>query len=84
MNQLIYKHFNPLPGGNRDKTMNYTYYDSEAGQQSQTFDKLSAIIKHIEDFGYNGDSSGTIFQDGEPIIEYDSSETGLTWSSVNK
>lgn len=59
----------------------YNYYDSIAGHQTQTFDKLSECIKYIEDFGHEGDESsiGIIYANSEPIFEYRSSKDGLTW-----
>ena len=42
--------------------LEFTYSDSEAGMQSETFTSLSSIVKYIEDFGYNGDSDGIVFQ----------------------
>lgn len=59
------------------KTFNYT--DSEAGKQTDKFDTLSEVIAHIENFGWNGDSEGVIFQNEEPIIEYVSRENELSW-----
>lgn len=60
----------------------YTYTDSEAGKQKDKFDSLSEIVKHIEEFGYHGDSDGVVLQDSEPIIEYSSREHGLTWQKA--
>ena len=58
---------------------NFTYSDSEAGTQTEKFNTLGDIIAHIENFGWNGDSEGVIFQNEEPILEYVSHENGLTW-----
>ena len=60
-------------------TLKFTYTDSEAGKQNEVFNTLSEIVKYIEDFGYNGDSEGMIFQDDEPILEYVSRENGMYW-----
>ena len=62
------------------KTFNYT--DSEAGTQKEKFNTLSEIIAHIENFGWNGDSEGVIFQNEDPILEYVSRENRLTWKKV--
>jgi ATP-dependent RNA circularization protein (DNA/RNA ligase family) len=65
----------------------FTYADSLAGSQSEKFNSLSAIIKHIENFGWNGDSEGVIFKDipdgKEALIKYISRETGLSWDRIN-
>lgn len=63
------------------KAQNYsfTYYDSVAGEQQKKHKILSEIIKYIEDFGYHGDSVGTVFCDGVPIMEYVSSKEKLIW-----
>lgn len=57
----------------------FTYLDSEAGAQKETFNTLSEITAHIESFNYTQDSCGTVFQDGEAIIEYQSTENGIVW-----
>lgn len=62
---------------------NFNYTDSEAGKQTEKFNTLSEIIAHIENFGWNGDSEGVIFQIEEPILEYISRENGLTWRKVD-
>lgn len=59
--------------------LQYTYTDSLAGTQALTVDKLSAAIKHIEDFGWHGDSQGYVLQNGKPILEYLSLEDKLQW-----
>lgn len=61
------------------KNLKFSYTDSEAGKQNETFETLGEIVKYIEDFGYNGDSEGTIFQNDEPILEYVSRENGIYW-----
>ncbi len=58
----------------------YTYSDSEAGMQTEKFNKLSELLTHIESFDYTKDSNGVIFQDEKPIIEYCSYESGLSFS----
>ena len=58
---------------------NFNYTDSEAGKQTEKFNTLSEIIAHIENFGWNGDSEGIVFQNEKMILEYVSSENGLTW-----
>lgn len=63
------------------RTFNYT--DSVAGKQIEKFNTLSEIIAHIENFGWNGDSEGIIFQNEEPILEYVSHENGLTWRKAD-
>jgi hypothetical protein len=60
----------------------FTYSDSVAGMQSCTFNRLSEVISHIEDFGHNGDSDGVVFQDGVPILMYISFMDGLTWNAI--
>jgi len=60
-------------------TMKYTYSDSEAGMQRESFNSLPEIIAHIESFPYKGDSDGIVFQDGAAIIEYSSRACGLSW-----
>ena len=60
-------------------SLKYTYSDSVAGLQSEEFEKLSDIIKYLEDFGWYGDSEGIIFQNNENILEYESRENGITW-----
>lgn len=60
-------------------TTKFTYSDSEAGNQKDVFTTLSEIVKFIEDFGWNGDSEGIIFQNDEPILEYVSRQDSLTW-----
>lgn len=64
------------------ETLKFTYSDSEAGTQKKSFFSLSEIVKHIEDFGWHGDSEGSIMQDGELILGYTSRETGLTWLTI--
>lgn len=65
------------------ETLNFTYSDSVAGMQSETFSNLNEIVKYIEDFGYNGDSDGIILQNDEPILCYISREKGLLWTKAN-
>jgi len=60
----------------------FTYSDSEAGTQKENFTELSDIVKHIEGFGWHGDSKGVILQNDEPILEYVSREDGLIWSKL--
>lgn len=62
--------------------LEFTYSDSEAGMQNETFTILSSIVKHIEDFVYNGDSDGIVFQNEEPILSYSSKESGIQWGTV--
>ncbi len=64
------------------KTLKFTYSDSVAGMQSETFTLLSEIVKYIESFGWNGDSEGVIFQNDEPILEYVSREDSLVWANI--
>lgn len=64
------------------KELEFTYSDSEAGMQSETFKSLSSIVKYIEDFGWNGDSDGIVFQNEEPILSYSSKESGIQWGTV--
>lgn len=59
----------------------FTYADSQAGIQQEKFNSLSSIVKYIEDFGWNGDSEGVIFQNEEEILEYISREDWLVWRS---
>jgi hypothetical protein len=61
---------------------NFNYTDSKAGTQTKMFNTLSEIIAHIENFGWNGDSEGVIFQNEDPIFEYVSRENRLTWRKV--
>lgn len=64
------------------KELEFTYSDSEAGMQSETFKSLSSIVKYIEDFGWNGDSEGIIYENEIPILSYSSKESGLQWGTV--
>ena len=64
------------------KKLEFTYSDSEAGMQSETFKSLSSIVKYIEDFGCNGDSEGIIYENEIPILSYSSKESGLQWGTV--
>lgn len=64
------------------KELEFTYSDSEAGMQSETFKSLSSIVKYIEDFGWNGDSEGIIYENEIPILSYSSKEPGLQWGTV--
>lgn len=65
----------------------YTYADSLGGSQSEKFVSFSEIVKHIEDFGWHGDSEGVIFKDvpngKEVVVMYTSRENTLTWSRIN-
>jgi hypothetical protein len=61
----------------------YTYSDSEAGMQHESFSSLSGITNHIESFEYTQDSDGVIFQDGKSIIEYSSIESGIIWKATD-
>ena len=67
------------------ETLKFNYSDSVAGMQTETFSKLSEIIKYIEDFGHEGEetSYGVIFQNDEPVLEYESSQDGLIWRNAN-
>jgi hypothetical protein len=58
----------------------YTYSDSEAGNQSVSFEKLSEMISYLENFSAVGESYGVIYQNEKPILEYHSNENGLSWS----
>lgn len=60
----------------------FSYSDSVAGMQSETFNNLSEIVSYIEKFGYNGDSEGIIYQNDEQILMYISREDGIIWSSL--
>ena len=65
----------------------FTYSDSVAGMQSVKFNKLSELIKYIEDFGHTGEesSSGIIYDNGDPILMYNSSlEDGLFWQNYGE
>ena len=64
------------------KKLEFTYSDSEAGMQSETFKSLSSIVKYIEDFGWNGDSEGIIYENEIPILSYSSKESGIQWGTV--
>jgi len=59
----------------------YTYLDSIAGLQTKKFEKLSEIIKYIEDFGHHSEkeSSGCVYFNETPIIMYTSSGNGVFW-----
>ena len=61
------------------KKLEFTYSDSEAGMQSESFKSLSSIVKYIEDFGWNGDSEGIIYENEIPILSYSSKESGIQW-----
>ena len=64
----------------------FRYSDSLAGNQTIAFDKLSELIKHIEDFGHTGEetSYGTILQNEEPIFEYISNSNMFRWKATDK
>lgn len=64
------------------KKLEFTYSDSEAGMQSESFKSLSSIVKYIEDFGWNGDSEGIIYENEIPILSYSSKESGIQWGTV--
>lgn len=57
----------------------FFYFDSEAGLQGQRFSLLSELIKHIEDFGWHGDSEGVIYANDTVILNYVSTKSGITW-----
>lgn len=61
----------------------YTYSDSVAGMQRESFNSLSQLIAHIESFKYIEDSDGVVFQDGEAILEYSSIESGIIWQATD-
>lgn len=63
--------------------MIYTYSDSLAGLQSNTFDTLSETIAHIEGFDAKGESGGTVYQDGEAILAYHSTESSISWIGLD-
>lgn len=67
------------------ENLKFTYSDSVAGMQTETFSNLSEIIKYLEDFGHEGEetSYGIIFQNDEPILEYVSTQEGLEWRNAN-
>jgi len=52
----------------------FTYYDNIGGRQTQDFSSLEEIKKHIEDFGWHGDSEGVVYKNGRPVLEYISRE----------
>lgn len=60
----------------------YTYSDSVAGAQKETFNSLSEIANHIESFGWYGDSTGIIYQSGVEVIKYISTESELIWEKI--
>lgn len=64
----------------------FTYSDSVAGMQVEKFDKLSEIIKYIEDFGHVGEesSTGVIYENDDPILMYNSSPDGLSWQKYGE
>ena len=64
------------------KKLEFTYSDSKAGMQSESFKSLSSIVKYIEDFGWNGDSEGIIYENEIPILSYSSKESGIQWGTV--
>ena len=64
------------------KKLEFTYSDSEAGMQSESFKSLSSIVKYIEDFGWNGDSEGIVYENETPILSYSSKESGIQWGTV--
>lgn len=63
-----------------DQQTVFTYSDSVAGKQTQKFSSLKEIKEYIENFGWHGDSEGTVFKNGTPICEYMSREDDLHWS----
>lgn len=64
------------------KKLQYTYSDSEAGEQDVVFETLSEIVKYIEDFDKVGESDGIIYQNDVPILSYSNREYGLSWGTV--
>jgi hypothetical protein len=66
-------------------TQYYTYVDSVAGMQTERWDKLSALIAHIEN-GDGDNSDGLIYQNSKavscckPILFYHADESGLYFS----
>lgn len=61
----------------------FTYSDSVAGVQHESFKSLSEIIKYIEEFGYYGDSEGVVFESDKPVLEYVNRENGITWRNTS-
>ena len=61
----------------------FTYSDSVAGSQTESFDKLSEITKYIEDFEHEGDeaSVGIIYEDNNPILMYVSLPDNFNWQN---
>ena len=64
----------------------FTYSDSIAGMQVEKFEKLSEIIKYIEDFEHVGEesSTGIIYCNDEPILMYNSSPDSLSWQKYEE
>jgi hypothetical protein len=60
-------------------TQVFFYIDSVAGAQIETFSTLDNCKKHIESFGYNGNSDGEIICDGKVVASYTSRESGIKW-----
>ena len=48
----------------------FTYYDSEAGKQTEKFGSLEEIKKYINNLDGVGDSDGTVYKNGTPVLEY--------------
>lgn len=60
----------------------FSYIDSIAGKQNETFGKLSEIVKYIEDFGFHGDfeqSTGVVYKNDNPILSYVSNKDSFEW-----
>ena len=68
------------------KSYIYTYSDSVAGFQSERFNKLSEIVKYIEDFDHEGEetSVGIIYENENPILMYVSSPDSFNWQNYTK
>jgi len=64
----------------------FNYSDSVAGMQNKKFNKLSELIKYLEDFRHTGEesSTGVIYDNDEPILMYTSSLDGLFWHNYGE
>lgn len=64
----------------------FTYLDSVAGMQNEKFNKLSELLKYIEDLGHIGEesSTGIIYDNDNPILMYRSSLNGLFWQNYGE
>jgi hypothetical protein len=83
-NEIITWSINEVEDENEEPVNSrYTYIDNVAGKQSVSFTRLSEIITYIENFGWNGDSEGIVYQDQESIFGYVSREDGLYWTPNN-